>query len=197
MDAMGFLDLGGFFVSFMSGNTTRLGIGIGAARADSVLLAVSLVTLFVSGVVLGSLLSRKVGEGRRRSAVLAGVAVLLAIGAVLHSTMHVRFGTASLLMAMGMANTVLRRDSVSVGLTYMTGNLVRMGNAIADSFHGGPKKEWLRYFIIWLGLVGGAAAGSVSYAEFEMNGLWLGVAFAAALAAWAVAAPSLGTTERD
>jgi len=30
VDALGFLGLGGFFVSFMSGNTTRFGVAVGS-----------------------------------------------------------------------------------------------------------------------------------------------------------------------
>ncbi len=38
VDAIGFIQLGGFFVSFMSGNSTRLGVG-------------GLIALFVIGVI--------------------------------------------------------------------------------------------------------------------------------------------------
>ncbi len=185
VDAIGFLDLGGFFVSFMSGNTTRMGIGAGRGNAEWVLLALGLIVLFVAGVVGGSLLSRKVGEDRRRPAVLWSVAGLLAVGAMLHAAMHVRLGTACMVMAMGLENTVLRRNSISIGLTYMTGNLVRMGHAIADSFHGGQKRDILRYLIIWVGLVLGAASGALAHQHIDMSSLWLSAGFAAILAAWA------------
>lgn len=184
VDAIGFLDLGGFFVSFMSGNTTRMGIGVGELRGDWVLLALGLLVLFVIGVVLGSLTAHKVGEERRRPVVLWGVTALLAVGSVLHSAMHVRLGTACMVMAMGLENTVLRRNSVSVGLTYMTGNLVRMGHAIADAFHGSPKREVLRYLFIWLGLVVGATCGALAHQTLDMASLWLAAGFAALLAVW-------------
>lgn len=59
IDALGFLSLGGLFVSFMSGNTTRLAAGV----AEGVLngawlhaaLAVLIIVLFVLGVVAGRL----------------------------------------------------------------------------------------------------------------------------------------------
>ncbi len=57
VDAIGFLLTGGFFVSFMSGNTTRLAIGLVAGTAAAGI-AAGLIALFVSGVVLGALAGR-------------------------------------------------------------------------------------------------------------------------------------------
>lgn len=37
VDAIGFLRLGGFFVSFMSGNSTRLAVGIASRSADALI----------------------------------------------------------------------------------------------------------------------------------------------------------------
>ena len=52
VDAVAFLHLGGYFVSFMTGNTTRLGASIAEANARMWLPAL-LIVLFVSGVVAG------------------------------------------------------------------------------------------------------------------------------------------------
>ncbi len=82
VDALGFLQLGGFFVSFMSGNSTRLGVGAAQASA-SALVAASLIGTFVLGVILGSLTGQAAGM-RRRPVVLGLVALLLAMAAGLH-----------------------------------------------------------------------------------------------------------------
>jgi uncharacterized membrane protein YoaK (UPF0700 family) len=50
VDALGFLSLGGFFVSFMSGNTTRFAIELAGRHAGGILLAVTILGLFVLGV---------------------------------------------------------------------------------------------------------------------------------------------------
>ena len=55
VDAVGFIELGGFYTSFMSGNTTQLGTG--AIRADLVLLPLGLVVMFFLGSFIGSLLA--------------------------------------------------------------------------------------------------------------------------------------------
>ncbi|MFC3244035.1 YoaK family protein [Gordonia humi] len=63
LDAIGFLDLGGYFVSFMSGNTTRMSaetVEVGWAVAWH---AVGLVGLFFVGAVIGSMIAH-IGDGR-------------------------------------------------------------------------------------------------------------------------------------
>lgn len=181
VDALGFIDLGGFFVSFMSGNSTRLGIGIGQGNLRTTAAAIAILALFVLGVVIGSLAATKAGK-RRRVVVFAMVACLLSIAAILHLTHHVRLGTAALVLAMGAENTALRRDGVSVGLTYMTGNLVKLGHALADAITTPEKWLWLPYLSLWVALVAGAALGAVAHRFIDMNGLWFGVVLAAILA---------------
>ena len=55
IDAVGFLQLGGFFVSFMSGNSTRLGVGAALGDLTIVATAGGLIGLFVLGVIGGVL----------------------------------------------------------------------------------------------------------------------------------------------
>lgn len=53
VDALGFMQLGGFFVSFMSGNSTRLGVGL-ASASSAAAVAGGLILTFVLGVMGGS-----------------------------------------------------------------------------------------------------------------------------------------------
>ena len=69
VDAIGFLSLGGFFVSFMSGNSTRLAVG-GAGLSPEALIAARLILSFVAGVVLGSLIGAAAKRWRRPSVLL-------------------------------------------------------------------------------------------------------------------------------
>ena len=57
VDAVGFLSSGGFFLSFMSGNSTRLSVGV-AAGAPYVAMVALLLVSFVLGVMGGSLIGR-------------------------------------------------------------------------------------------------------------------------------------------
>ena len=66
--------------------------------------------------------------------------------------------------AMGAENTTFERDGeVSIGLTYMTGALVKLGQRLAGAIMGGPKLAWAPYLMLWLGLVGGAVAGALAW----------------------------------
>ena len=56
VDATGFIRTGGYFASFMSGNTTRLGLHI-AGQPSIAYIPFALICGFVTGVVLGSLLA--------------------------------------------------------------------------------------------------------------------------------------------
>lgn len=182
VDATGFLSVGSYFVSFMSGNSTRLGIGLGKGDFRYALVTAGVVVLFVLGVMLGALVSRWAGP-RRKPAVLYVVAALLAVAALCESAEVARFGTATMLLAMGAANAAFqRRGEVSVGVTYVTGALVRMGHRLTAALLGGPRWAWLPYAFLWLGLVLGAAAGALGRDRLGIHGLWPAVPVALVLA---------------
>ena len=182
VDAVGFMTLGGFFVSFMSGNSTRLGVGLATGEWNQALVALGLIVLFVVGVVIGATVARRFGE-ERRSAVLAVEAILLLVGAGLCTLGWREIGMAAIVLAMGVENAVFQRQGdVGVGLTYMTGTLVRMGQRIVSALHGGPRWDWVRYLLLWIGLSIGGAVGAVSFLRFDVLALWPAFALVAVLA---------------
>jgi len=173
VDAIGFLKLGGFFVSFMSGNSTRLGVGLATGQWATVRTALALVGLFVGGVVLGAVVARRVGEGRR-SVVLALEAALLAAGAGLFAAEFDVAGVAALVLAMGAENAVFQRNGdVGVGLTYMTGALVKVGQRIATALTGGDRWAWGPYALLWIGLTIGGALGATAYLRLGVVAIWV------------------------
>lgn len=172
VDAVGFMTLGGFFVSFMSGNSTRLGVGLAMGEWDQAAIAFGLIALFVVGVVLGATVARRFGE-ERRSAVLAVEAGLLFLGAGLCTAGWRELGMVAVVMAMGVENAVFQRHGdVGVGLTYMTGTLVRMGQRIATALHGGARWDWVPFLLLWTGLAVGGAIGAISFLRFDVLALW-------------------------
>jgi uncharacterized membrane protein YoaK (UPF0700 family) len=72
VDAAGYLSAGGYFVSFMSGNTTRLGVALGTGAGAA--LPALLIAGFVAGVTAGALVALRAGPWRK-PAVLALVAL--------------------------------------------------------------------------------------------------------------------------
>jgi len=85
-------------------------------------------------------------------------------------------------LAMGAENAVFEEDGeVRIGLTYMIGTLVKIGQRLAIALRGGSPFAWAPYLWLWAGLVTGGVAGAVSYPHFGLGGLWFASAAAATL----------------
>ena len=180
VDALGFIHLGGFFVSFMSGNSTRLGVGL-VERAHNAAVAAGLIGLFVIGVVMGSLAGRRALR-HRRVVVLSLVVVTLAGAATLNAFGHEMAAVVLMAVAMGAENAAFESDGeVHIGLTYMTGTLVKFGQRIANTIVGGSRFAWAPYLFLWLGLVLGAVAGAATYRHLGLGGLWVAAGLAVLL----------------
>lgn len=184
VDALGFVTLGGVFVSFMSGNSTRMSVGIADAHWPQAALVAGILGLFVTGVVLGGVVAEFTGPDRRtrKSSVLATVSVLLFVGAVAAGLGWTPVAIVAMTLAMGAENNVFRRDGeTSVALTYMTGALVKIGQRLAAAMFGGPRWSWLPFLGLWAGLVSGATLGALAHRAFGLHALWFATAAAVAL----------------
>ena len=181
VDAIGFLALGGRFVSFMSGNSTRLAVDGARGTADA-WLAGGLIGAFVTGVVAGTLVGRTVGP-RRQAAVVGLVAAILTGAAALVDAGLPRAAVALLAVAMGAENAVFERDGeVAIGVTYMTGTLVKVGQHLATAVAGGARFGWLPYLGLWLGLLAGGVAGAFADFALGLDAIWLAAGAATLLA---------------
>lgn len=187
VDAIGFISLGGFFVSFMSGNSTRVAVGL-IRDTPAALVAGFLVLSFVSGVIAGSFVASRAAR-HRKPAVLAFVTGLLTAAASLSEvTSHLPVAMV-LAAAMGAENAVFQRNGeVSIGVTYMTGALVKLGQHIASAFMGGPKWNWTPYLFLWSSLVCGASLGAFTFIRAGNVAIWVAVLAAGASAAYAAMA---------
>ncbi len=177
VDAIGFIQVGGFFVSFMSGNSTRLAVGVMQDAGDWQT-AAGLIASFFLGVIIGSLVGRK-RRGRHR-AVLALVTVALALGATGADVGWVVASALALAFAMGAENAMFERDGqVVIALTYMTGTFVKAGQRIAGALAGEDRRAWIPHMGLWLSLVCGAVAGAAMQTRFGAASLWVAVFVAA------------------
>jgi uncharacterized membrane protein YoaK (UPF0700 family) len=182
VDAYGFLATGGVFVAFMSGNSTRLSVALAERRHNYAALVFGVILLFVLGVILGTVVSRVAGA-KRKPRVLTLVCVVLTAAAISETLGLTYVGTAFMVLAMGAENAVFQRDGeVSIGLTYMTGTLVKLGQNLAGMFFGGPRDTWGPYALHWLGLVSGAVLGALGHQAMRSVSLWPAVGAAALLA---------------
>lgn len=181
VDATGFLSANRYFVSFMSGNTTRLGVDLIASPATAFIPAL-LILGFVVGVFGGAILAAKAGR-QRKFAVLLLVAGLLALTALAASAGQVELTMACMVFAMGALNNTFQRDGeVSVGLTYMTGALVRFAQGLAAKVVGTGGTGWEGWLMLWLGLALGAIAGAFALLNWPTYALWLPAIWALVLA---------------
>ena len=187
VDAIGFIDTGGFFVSFMSGNSTQAGVDILEQGLASSLLPLTLVVAFVLGVAAGAMIG---GNGRRRAWAVAAAASAVALSAVLAAvvpTSPARFWM--LAVAMGALNTLYLSDGrARVAITYATGTLVSLGLAVAALLTGRSGSAWRRPLLLWGSLAGGAVAGAAAHR--------LGSGPALLLAAVVLAAAGVGLAMR-
>lgn len=187
VDALAFSGLGGFFASFMSGNSTRFGVGLAHGWTGASATAAALVLSFVAGAMFGTIAGAaaadRLGQGRRAEAVMGLVTILLALGAALSTFAPLTLAMLLLAAAMGAQNGVVAPDGeVRVGLTYMTGTLVRIGQRLARRLMGdrtgpGPRRDLL----LWLGFVAGITIGAVGWNWLGLASLWVVAALAALL----------------
>ena len=173
---------GGYFVSFMSGNSTRLGVGL-ALGAWEAAVAAGLICSFTAGVMGGAALRRLV-RGRAETKILLAVSLALSLSA---ATLIIGLRELAFLLlafAMGAENTVFAEaGEVRIGLTYMTGALVRIGKGLVVALFGGERLAWLPYLLLWLGLVFGTALGAIAYSRLGATSLWCAAGAMAVLSA--------------
>jgi uncharacterized membrane protein YoaK (UPF0700 family) len=183
VDGIGFLHLGGLFVSFMSGNSTRMGVSLADANWSAAVEALSLIALFVLGAACGSLIV--LGRGQHsQSRLLLAEAVLLAVAAILYAFGLDRLAIAAIVVAMGLENAVFQIEGGSgLGLTYVTGALVKVGQLIASALTGGARFAWVPNLLLWAALVCGSVLGALAYHWINLAAIWFASAAALALSA--------------
>lgn len=189
VDAVGFMSANGYFVSFMSGNTTRLGVSLGTDPARAITPAL-LIFGFLCGVTCGALLAFRAGR-YRKPVVLTLVTALLLAASVARSMEAPLTMLAALVAAMGVLNNTFQRGGeVTIGLTYMTGALVRLGQGMASRIAGLSTPGWTWWAALWIGLLAGGAAGAFLQDRLPLGCLWIATFWAAIMAVVAVRHPA-------
>jgi len=183
VDASGFLHLGGLFVSFMSGNSTRMGVSLAEGQWAAAAESLGLIALFVAGAAAGSLIV--LGRGvNRQPWVLLAEALLLAAGALAYAFALPNAAVAAIVLAMGMENAVFQiHGGGGLGLTYVTGALVKVGQLAAAAITGGARWDWWPNLLLWAALVAGSLCGALAYHWINLAAIWFAAASALALSA--------------
>jgi len=153
-DAIGFV-VTGDFVSFMSGNTTRLAVSLSTDNFPLSAHIAILVAVFVGGNVIGVLAARFFG--RRAWPLLFCIGLLLCLCGLFGQ------GAAVLplaVLAMGMINAVVEEvNGLPIGLTYVTGALSRFGRGLGRFLLGEQRSGWRVQLVPWGGMLSGAVMG--------------------------------------
>lgn len=166
VDAVGFLEIGGYFVSFMSGNSTRMVVDLAEGDLGGAGMAAVVLVSFFLGAAAGALVTRRRNLDDR-PAVLALVTFLLVAALVVHwatsfPILGVPVGLAVVAAAMGAMNSVFHnRGEVSLGITYMTGAVVKSAHRLVDALFGGSWGPYLQQVALWSALVSGGVLGAV------------------------------------
>ena len=181
VDAIGFLHLGGLFVSFMSGNSTRMGVSLAEGQWAAAAESLGLIALFVAGAAAGSLIV--LGRGvNRQPWVLLAEALLLAAGALAYAFALPNAAVAAIVLAMGMENAVFQiHGGGGLGLTYVTGALVKVGQLAAAAMTGGARWGWWPNLLLWAALVAGSLCGALAYHWINLAAIWFAAGAALAL----------------
>ncbi|TDF86220.1 YoaK family protein [Pseudomonas sp. H9] len=177
-DAIGFMATGDF-VSFMSGNTTRLAVSLGTGEMGLALRIGALLLAFVLGNALGVIIARI--TGRRPLPLLSIIAALLALAGLLPASWQLPALVAAVI-AMGMINAVVEEvNGMPVGLTYVTGALSRFGRGLGRRLLGERRQGWRVQLIPWGGMFVGAVIGVLLEQAFDLAALLFSAVLAAAL----------------
>jgi uncharacterized membrane protein YoaK (UPF0700 family) len=182
VDAIGFLQLGGLFVSFMSGNSTRLGVSLADSDWSGATEAAGLIALFVIGAAAGSLIVQS--RSRYPQALLLSTeALLLAAAASAYAFAAPNIAVTAIVLAMGLENAVFQiQGGGGLGLTYVTGALVKVGQLLADALTGGGHWRWLPNLLLWAAMVAGAVGGALAYHLVNLAAIWFAAGTALLLA---------------
>jgi uncharacterized membrane protein YoaK (UPF0700 family) len=177
-DAIGFM-ASGDFVSFMSGNTTRMAVAISTGDLGLTLRLVILVATFIVGNALGIIVSRL--GGRRALPLLLCIATLLCAAAAWPYDAQLPALLAAII-AMGMLNAAVEEvNGLPVGLTYVTGALSRFGRGLGRYMLGERRNGWRVQLIPWTGMFAGAVLGAVLEHHLGLKALFASGLLAAEL----------------
>ena len=181
VDAVGFLVVGGYFVSFMSGNSTRMVVSLADGDLGAAGIAAVVLVSFFTGAVAGAVVTRRRNLDDR-PAVLTLVAALLVAALVAQrlttvEVLAVPLSVAVAATAMGAMNSVFHSGGeVSLGVTYMTGAVVKSAHRLVDALAGGSWAPYRQQVALWSALVLGGVAGALLHVVMGADALALAAA---------------------
>ncbi|BAF90157.1 protein of unknown function [Azorhizobium caulinodans ORS 571] len=187
VDAVGFSQADKLYLSFMSGNSTRLGSALAQGDFSVLLLAGLVVLCFVGGAALGTLIMETVSRHRMVWVLVAEI-LLFATALALVLTGWGRLPLFLIAATMGMQNTAHQVvDGADIGKSFVTGTLFSFGQSLVRALLGrASARECADYALSWVAFICGVALGAV-----VVSGFGLVEAIAAVLAVLTLTAAGL------
>jgi len=158
-------------------------VSLAQAQWQDAAQALGLIALFVMGAAAGSLIV--LGRGvHRQPLVLLAEALLLATAALAYGFGQPNVAIGAIVLAMGLENAVFQiRGGAGLGLTYVTGALIKVGQLIAAALTGGARWAWAPNLLLWAALVTGSVCGALAYHWINLAAIWFAAGCALALSA--------------
>lgn len=171
-DAVGYAALGHLFLSFMSGNSTHFGSSIAMGDWSSLVLAGSIIVLFVAGTAVGTAIGDRFPQSMAPRILATELVIVLAAAA----GSFLGAGSSALLpvaSAMGMQNVLHQViGGADVGKGFITGSLFGLGQSLARVvLHRGQghgvaafQNGWT-----WLSFIVGVSLGALAYGALGLS----------------------------
>ena len=182
LDAAAFVELNRLYVSFMSGNSTHLGMALAAAAFPQALAIVAIIAAFVVGAGMGTWIADNLPRHLPVSVVGVEAAILLAALVLMRSDQPL-VALTLVGLSMGMQNVLHQIVAkADVGKSFITGALFGLGQSMARMLRvPGATRQALSNLLSWSAFVAGAAAGAATLTWFGLTACLL-VALSAMLA---------------
>jgi uncharacterized membrane protein YoaK (UPF0700 family) len=183
VDATGFLLYSGIYLSFMSGNSTRAAVLVARGDWQQLVPVIGVIPTFVLGVTIGTMMN---GIFERLGQAIVFLTAGLSLGMVAGLEIYLRsvgsndsrLGLFFMLAAtMGLLNSTAQRvEKVPIGLTYVTGTLVKLGIAIGSQIinrsksNGGDQSKVIVILTsVWFAFFLGAVCGGLAAALYGLR----------------------------
>jgi len=163
-DAVGYSALSHLYLSFMSGNSTHFGMSLAGGDWPGILLAGSIILMFVVGTSVGTVIGDSFPQSMARR--ILGIEIVIMLSAMVGSWLGA--GPAALVPvagAMGMQNVLHQViGGADVGKGFITGSLFGLGQALARLVLGkGQGGTAFQYGWSWLSFIAGVGTGTLAY----------------------------------
>ena len=142
VDAIGYIELGGFFASFMSGASISLGVSASGNEWTAIYQAALLIAVFVIAATVSTVISGIMRPWGIPTAILLEAACLSGTILMIENGWPASDSVVPMVAAMGIQNTALHPiNGLRLGVTYMTGtwsaSARRLGGSSSDELDPG------------------------------------------------------------